>query len=70
MQPLFDYIDHNRQQFIDRLLDYLRMPSISAHGVGMGEVAEYLVALAGETRPRCNPHADGGLAHGAGSALR
>jgi acetylornithine deacetylase/succinyl-diaminopimelate desuccinylase-like protein len=50
MQPIFDYIDHNRQQFIDRLLDYLRMPSISAHGVGMGEVAEYLVAWLGNLR--------------------
>jgi acetylornithine deacetylase/succinyl-diaminopimelate desuccinylase-like protein len=48
MQPIFDHIDHNRQKFIDRLLDYLRMPSISAHGVGMGEVAEYLVAWLGK----------------------
>jgi acetylornithine deacetylase/succinyl-diaminopimelate desuccinylase-like protein len=44
MKPIFDYIDHNRSLFIERLLDYLRQPSISAHGIGMGEVAQYLVA--------------------------
>ncbi len=44
MKPIFDYIDQNRSLFIDRLVDYLRQPSISAHGIGMGEVAHYLVA--------------------------
>ena len=44
MKPIFDFIDRNRQGYIDRLLDYLRQPSISAHGIGMGEVAQYLVA--------------------------
>ena len=43
MKPIFDYIDRNQQVFIDRLVDYLRHPSISAHGTGMGEVADYLV---------------------------
>lgn len=43
MQPIFEYIDRNQQVFIDRLVDYLRHPSISAHGTGMGEVADYLV---------------------------
>jgi acetylornithine deacetylase/succinyl-diaminopimelate desuccinylase-like protein len=43
MEPIFDYIDHNRNQFIERLIDYLRQPSISAHGEGMDKVAEYLV---------------------------
>ena len=43
MGPLFDYIDNNRHLFIDRLVDYLRRPSISAHGIGMDEVADYLV---------------------------
>ncbi|MBN1147025.1 MAG: M20/M25/M40 family metallo-hydrolase [Anaerolineales bacterium] len=40
----FAYIDQNRQAFIERLSDYLRRPSISAHGEGIGETANYLVA--------------------------
>ncbi len=44
MKPVFEHIDQNRDAFIDRLMDYLRRPSISAHGIGMGEVADYLLA--------------------------
>jgi acetylornithine deacetylase/succinyl-diaminopimelate desuccinylase-like protein len=44
MRPVFDYIDQNQGVFINRLIDYLRQPSISAHGIGMGEVAEILLA--------------------------
>jgi len=44
MKPIFDYIDSNHHLFIDRLIDYLRHPSISAHGIGMAEVADYLLA--------------------------
>jgi len=44
MKPIFDYIENNRQLFIDRLINYLRQPSISAHGIGMDEVADYLVS--------------------------
>lgn len=40
---IFAYIDRNRQPFLDRLFDYLRMPSISAHGVGIAEVAAFLL---------------------------
>ena len=43
MEPIFNYIDDNRNLFINRLIDYLRQPSISAHGVGMDKVADYLV---------------------------
>jgi acetylornithine deacetylase/succinyl-diaminopimelate desuccinylase-like protein len=43
---VFAYIDGRRQSFLDRLIDYLRLPSISTLGVGMVEVADYLaVAL-------------------------
>ena len=42
LSTVFDHIERNRQNFIDRLLDYLRHPSISAYGEGMGEVADYL----------------------------
>lgn len=43
LDAVFAYIDAQRQSFIDRLLDYVRRPSISAHGVGMAEVADFLV---------------------------
>ena len=43
MEPIFKYIDDNRSLFINRLVDYLRQPSISAHGEGMDRVADYLV---------------------------
>ena len=42
LNTVFAYIDRNRDAFVDRLLDYVRRPSISAHGVGIGEVAEFL----------------------------
>ncbi|MEZ4868372.1 MAG: M20/M25/M40 family metallo-hydrolase [Caldilineaceae bacterium] len=41
--PVFDYIDHHRNRFIERLLDYVRQPSISAHGIGIAEVADLLL---------------------------
>ncbi|MBP7692413.1 MAG: M20/M25/M40 family metallo-hydrolase [Anaerolineales bacterium] len=47
LPPVFDYIERHRSAFIDRLADYLRRPSISAHGLGMAEVADYLVAWLG-----------------------
>lgn len=37
------HIDQQRDAFISRLLDYVRQPSISAHGVGMSEVADFLL---------------------------
>lgn len=43
LAPVFDYIDQQRAVFIERLLAYVRQPSISAHGVGIGEVAEFLL---------------------------
>ncbi|MBI5054100.1 MAG: M20/M25/M40 family metallo-hydrolase, partial [Chloroflexi bacterium] len=43
LTPFYTYIDQNRETFINRLIDYVRRPSISAYGEGMGEVADYLV---------------------------
>jgi acetylornithine deacetylase/succinyl-diaminopimelate desuccinylase-like protein len=43
MKPVFDYIDAHQEAYLARLMDYLRQPSISAHGIGMAEVADYLV---------------------------
>ncbi|HZG65614.1 MAG TPA: M20/M25/M40 family metallo-hydrolase, partial [Herpetosiphonaceae bacterium] len=54
---IFAYVDRHRDAFIQRLIDYLRRPSISAHGYGMAEVATYLVdflqrlGLDGQLRP-------------------
>src|SRR5258708_1001862 len=42
LSALFAYIDQHAQAFLARLIDYLRRPSISAYGEGMGEVAEYI----------------------------
>src|SRR5262245_19451776 len=42
---VFAYVDANRPLFIDRLIAYVRRPSISAQGIGMGEVAGFLVEL-------------------------
>lgn len=42
---VFEYIDSNKDRFVSRLLDYLRHPSISAHNIGIGEVAGLLVDM-------------------------
>src|SRR5438874_10157077 len=42
LTDVFAYIDDHREEFLARLFDYLRRPSISAHGVGIGEVAAYI----------------------------
>ena len=43
LSTVFAYIEENRQSFIDRLIEYLRHPSISIYDEGMGEVADYLI---------------------------
>ena len=42
LTDIFAYVDAHRQEFLDRLIDYVRRPSISAHGQGIGEVAAYI----------------------------
>src|SRR5579872_7093582 len=42
LNDIFAHIDEQAQAFLARLIDYLRRPSISAYGEGMGEVAEYI----------------------------
>lgn len=44
LAPVFAHIDQNREAYLQRLFDYLSMPSISAYGEGIDEVAGYLVA--------------------------
>ncbi|WP_426426362.1 M20/M25/M40 family metallo-hydrolase [Bradyrhizobium genosp. A] len=45
LSRVFKYIDANKEQFVCRLLDYLKHPSISAHNIGIAEVAELLVSM-------------------------
>src|SRR5690554_4866255 len=38
------HIEEGQQGFVERSLAYVSRPSISAHGVGIGETAEWLLA--------------------------
>jgi acetylornithine deacetylase/succinyl-diaminopimelate desuccinylase-like protein len=42
LSDIFAYVDQHEQHFLERLCEYLRRPSISAYGEGIGEVAEYI----------------------------
>ncbi len=42
LSAVFAHVERNRPSFINRLMDYLRQPSVSAYGEGMGETAVYL----------------------------
>lgn len=44
MDALFAYIDANAEDFVARVMDYVRHPSISAHDIGIREVAGILKA--------------------------
>lgn len=43
-EALFDHIDTNAAEFVARVMDYVRHPSISAHDIGIRKVAGMLVA--------------------------
>jgi acetylornithine deacetylase/succinyl-diaminopimelate desuccinylase-like protein len=45
LENVFAYVDEHRQEFIERLIDYVRRPSISAYGEGIREVAEYIAGI-------------------------
>ncbi|MER9083114.1 M20/M25/M40 family metallo-hydrolase [Mesorhizobium sp. M0895] len=45
LSRVFEHIDANKDTFVNRLLEYLRHPSISAHNIGIAEVAELLVFM-------------------------
>ena len=45
LSDVFTYIDQHKQTFLNRLMEYLRQPSISAHGIGIAETAAFLVDL-------------------------
>ncbi len=42
LSDIFAYVDQHAQTSLARLIDYVRRPSISAYGEGIGEVAEYI----------------------------
>jgi acetylornithine deacetylase/succinyl-diaminopimelate desuccinylase-like protein len=48
LAAVFSHIDAERGRFVERLIDYVRHPSISAHNLGIKEVAEILVAMLGK----------------------
>lgn len=43
LQAVFDHIEASRDSFVARVMDYVRHPSISAHDIGIREVAALLV---------------------------
>jgi acetylornithine deacetylase/succinyl-diaminopimelate desuccinylase-like protein len=43
LTEVFTHIDRNRDVFLDRLFEYIKRPSISAHGIGIDETACFLV---------------------------
>jgi len=45
LADIFSHIDGRRANYVDRLMDYVRHPSISAHDVGIREVAGLLIDL-------------------------
>jgi acetylornithine deacetylase/succinyl-diaminopimelate desuccinylase-like protein len=45
LSDVFAYVDAHREEFLARLLDYVRRPSISAYGEGMAEVAQHIAGV-------------------------
>lgn len=45
LSDVFAYIDRRRDEYLARLFDYVRRPSISAHGLGIAETAEYIAGV-------------------------
>jgi acetylornithine deacetylase/succinyl-diaminopimelate desuccinylase-like protein len=43
LPTIFEHVEKNRLDFIERLCDYLRRPSISAYGEGIAETGQYLL---------------------------
>jgi acetylornithine deacetylase/succinyl-diaminopimelate desuccinylase-like protein len=44
LDALFHHVEQNRERFLERLFAYLRMPSISAQGVGIHETGMFLLS--------------------------
>ena len=48
LAPVFDYIDARHDDYVARLMDYVKNPSISAQNIGIREVSELLVKMLGD----------------------
>jgi acetylornithine deacetylase/succinyl-diaminopimelate desuccinylase-like protein len=48
LSDVFTHIDVERESFLRRLMDYVRHPSISAHNIGITEVAGLLIEMLGK----------------------
>lgn len=48
LQPVLDHIGARDDEYVTRLMDYVKNPSISAHNIGIREVSELLVAMLGK----------------------
>jgi hypothetical protein len=48
LAPVFEHIEARHDDYVERLIDYVRNPSISAHNIGIREVSELLVKMLGE----------------------
>jgi len=48
LSDVFAHIDTQRESFLHRLIDYVRHPSISAHNIGIKEVADILIDMLGK----------------------
>lgn len=45
LKNIFEYIDNNNEPYVERLMDYVRRPSISVQRIGIDEVAEYIADI-------------------------
>jgi acetylornithine deacetylase/succinyl-diaminopimelate desuccinylase-like protein len=45
LRQVFAYVDAQRDEYLQRLIAYLRMPSISAHGTGIAEAAAHVAGV-------------------------
>lgn len=48
LSPVLDHIAARDDDYVARLIDYVKNPSISAHNIGIREVSELLVAMLGK----------------------
>ncbi|WP_348626686.1 hypothetical protein [Mesorhizobium sp. WSM1293] len=48
LSAVFEHIDANRMSFLDRLIDYVQHPSISAENRGIAEVGKLPVEMLAE----------------------
>ena len=42
MNDIFEFIEHNKEKYLNWLYEAVRIPSVSAHGTGVQEMAEHL----------------------------